>query len=381
MLSVIHVTNNYTPYQGGVTRSVCYWHSLLRQKGYQSTIITIDFGTHGKNEDHVIRIPSVFKTTYHNNAIALPIATRIHLKRIFSDIKPDIVHVHHPFLLGYTAASIAYKQKLPCIFTYHTQYDKYLHYIPFSPHVAYQILRTRMKNFFRLVTTTIAPSSSIKHMLTQDYTIYNTVVIPTPAESLFFTQTPKHLPENTPITILTVSRFAQEKNIHFLLNVMKRLEHHHNFNFILAGYGPQTDALMHYAYEILHLDRTRVRFIINPDRPALVKLYRAADIFIFSSKTDTQALVLAEAMASGLPLVALDAPGSRDSICHKINGLLVHNEQEMCQALIKLIDDPACYAAYSRGSILRSQEFHESTLFNRLVSIYYSSVQHCATNK
>ena len=87
-----------------------------------------------------------------------------------------------------------------------------------------------------------------------------------------------------------------------------------SFTFTLAGYGAEYEPLQTYAYQVLHLSSEQVVFVHQPPKDLIVRLYSDSDIFLFSSHTDTQGLVLAEAMASGLPVIALDGPGQRDII-------------------------------------------------------------------
>lgn len=128
--------------------------------------------------------------------------------------------------------------------------------------------------------------------------------------------------------LLSVSRFVKEKNIPFLLDVIAQLDPK-KFFIQLIGYGPERARLEEYAYVHKKIPRSTLAFIEKPSPDVLKKAYADADLFIFASQSETQGLVLAEAMSQGTPVIALHGPGQRDIIEQGKNGFLVHSPQEM----------------------------------------------------
>ena len=198
-------------------------------------------------------------------------------------------------------------------------------------------------------------------------------MIPSPIDYTFFKPQLHQLPQNkTKFQLLSVSRFVKEKNIPFLLRVMKKLDPQ-QFQLTLCGYGSETESLQNYAYNELGLSSDAVKFIIKPDRSALLELYTRSDLFIFASKTETQGLVLAEAMACGLPVIALDAPGSRDIIEDGKNGFLVNCEQQMKERIEQFSTNPLLYQRAKEGVLTTALGYQSALVGDKIVELYTRS--------
>jgi len=127
-MNILMLTNSFTPHVGGVARSVEQFASEFRNLGYRVVIVAPIFEGMPKDEDDVIRLPALQRFNGSDFSVPLPIPGR--LRKILEDIRFDVVHSHHPFLLGDTALRIATTRNIPLIFTHHTLYDQYTHYIP-----------------------------------------------------------------------------------------------------------------------------------------------------------------------------------------------------------------------------------------------------------
>jgi glycosyltransferase involved in cell wall biosynthesis len=343
-------------------------HQTFNEKNYTSNVITLDYGTKEADEKNVFRIPSLVTFSYRNNRIAFPLYVSSFMQKKIDDLKPAIIHVHHPFLLGKAALHVARKNGIPIIFTYHTQYEHYLHYVPVVPKkVSEKLLFKRLKDFCAAVDGVIAPSETIKQQLEEKFTIKALEVIPSPVEDIFFIRRKKVVSE--PFRLITVSRFAPEKNVVFLLDVMKQLPEN-KFHLTLIGYGSQEQYLRAYAYEQLKLSPACITFIIKPLRNELASQYAQADLFIFASATETQGLVLLEAMASALPIVALNAAGSKDIVDHHQNGFLISSKQEMCSAILALNENRILYEHMSNAAATKAVSFNKEDLSDKLASFY-----------
>ena len=342
-LTIFLVTNNYKPYEGGVARSIDTLCDALRARGNTVYIITLDFlGNYTQQEEHVIRIPCLLRWRYKKNHMALPMFHHNYLKHVARTLKPDVMHVHHPFLLGVAGLRVARSLGIPVVFTYHTQYEQYLHYIPLvPPQLTSPIITRLVKRFCHSVDRIVVPCKTIQEQLKKRTITTSMRVIPSAIDPLFFNSALEKEKVDT-VRLLSVSRFAQEKNIEFLLRVMKQLGSE-RYRLTLVGYGEYEQYLRWYAYEKLELSHDAVELIIQPSRSQLAERYRQSDIFIFASTTETQGLVLAEAMASGLPVIAVDAPGSKDIVSHGVNGFLVHTEGQMIEAISSTIKNKTLY--------------------------------------
>jgi glycosyltransferase involved in cell wall biosynthesis len=312
---------------------------------------------------------------YKTNHMAIPWRAKSQIGDIMAIHRPDIVHVHHPFLLGSIAYKLARSHKIPVVFTYHTIYEAYAHYVPLLPRLLTADLIKRQALYFcTQVDGIIAPSSYINDYITQ-HTTKPTVTIPSGLQPLFIGASVVKKPQNEQIKLLAVSRMVKEKNIESILNVAQKLSQNRvAFRLILIGYGGQYEALQSYAYQTLCLSSEQVIFVHKPPKEIIVKAYQEADLFLFSSTTDTQAIVLAEAMAHGTPVIALDGPGQRDIIKNGFNGYIVQSGDQMIQQIEQLAFDRNCLKQLSDGAYKTSQEYHPAKIAERCVQFYSSLV-------
>jgi glycosyltransferase involved in cell wall biosynthesis len=375
-MRIFFVTNNYTPYTGGVTRSIIAITDGLRARGHEVFIVTLDFlGSQHTDPDYVFRIPCPIKFIYKNNHMAIPWRPTHAISRLLKKYDPDIVHVHHPFLLGVSALRATRKQGIPCIFTYHTLYEQYAHYVPMPSICSKPLIQSAVRHFCNKVDSIIAPSSAVKFSLQTQQITTPISVIPSPLRSLFFTQFDISLGQpllNRPFHLIVVSRFVPEKNIPFVFDVFKQLPH--TIHLTLVGYGNDYESLKSTAFNALQLPADRVRFVHKPTQEELLQLYRSADLFIFPSQTDTQGLVLAEAMSQGLPVVALDGPGQRDIIRNGINGFIVNNAQQAAVAIKRIAKNRVFHAKLSSSARITAQDYQINTIVNQLLTFYQTTL-------
>ncbi|MDP3889097.1 MAG: glycosyltransferase, partial [bacterium] len=287
-LRILFVTNNYTPFSGGVVTSINATADQLRAMGHKVFIVTLNFlGKQHVDPYYVLRVPCPIRFMYKKNHMAIPWRSDSYLLRQINIIKPDVIHVHHPFLLGSSAVKIARSLNIPVFFTYHTMYEKYLHYIPLPQILTRAFVMRHVRKFCQKVDGIVVPSTQIKHYL-RDHDIKVPIeVIPSPVRSFFLMHDGIQKRKSKPFHLLTVSRFRKEKNLPFLLDVVARLSSK-DFIFTLVGFGSEYNALRKYAYQKLKLSPDNVQFVYAPEMDDLQRLYQDAHLFLFSSKTDTQ---------------------------------------------------------------------------------------------
>src|SRR5258708_16127969 len=235
-MRIFLVTNNYTPYSGGIISSIDAISNALRMQGYKVFIITLDFlGKPAADPEYVIRIPCPIRFMYKKNYMEIPWRPTHAIKKLILQYKPDIIHVQHPFLLGVSALHAARSYNIPCVFTYHTMYEDYAHYVPLLKNCAKPFIRALVKRFCDAVDIIIVPSSAIKKYLCAQNIKTPITIIPSPLRSLFLNNNPpKTITSITkPFELLLVSRFVPEKNIPFVFDVFKQLPD--NYTLKLVG--------------------------------------------------------------------------------------------------------------------------------------------------
>lgn len=373
-MRILFVTNNFTPYSGGVVSSIKTTVCGLQNAGHEVRIITLDFlGADHQDPTHVMRLSSPIKFKYKTNYMAIPWRPYAQIYEFCELWKPDIIHVHHPFLLGNSAVCIAQKLHIPVVFTYHTLYEAYAHYVPFFTGVTRLLTKKVVNKFCTNVQGIIVPSQPIAENLQQQNIPTPFTIIPSPLDDLFFQKKPGVKTRNKQFQLLVVSRFAKEKNIPFLLDIMTQLPH--QFFLTLVGYGPEYETLQKYAYEKLQLSPIQIRFIHKPSKEDLLKYYQSADLFLFSSQTDTQGLVLAEAMACGVPVIALDGPGQRDIVHNGYNGFIVHCAEEMYEKIIEISQNYSVHEQLQIGAWQTAQKYRSQDIVKKMLNFYNQTLQ------
>lgn len=369
-MKILFVTNNYKPYNAGLVSSLESFRYELQKQGHEVTLVTLDFTGAEYPESGVIRLRCPLRFNYKTNPIAIPFFVQGQLNEIFESVKPDIVHVHHPFGLGYSAAKCARKRNIPTVFTHHTQYGQYArHYAPVFPSLAQSFIERYVINFCQLVDAIVVPTESIKNQLEEKLFKKLLKIIPSGVLPVFScTELPEKKRIKKHFSLLTVSRFVTEKNLPFLLHVIKKLDE--KFTLTLVGYGRLYEELQDYAYNHLGLSHDRVVFVHNPPKTIIAQLYREADLFLFSSTTETQGIVFAESMAAGTPIVAVYAPGAQDCIKNGVNGFLVNTVDEMVERINQLDKQNELLQKLREGAWKTSQDFEPSRLARQLIQLY-----------
>ncbi len=318
-MKILFISDVYFPRVNGVSTSIETFRRNLQLLGHTVDLIAPDYGKPTANENGIVRVPA--------RAVPLDPEDRLmgygwvmqQLERLRGE-HYDLIHVQTPFVAHYLGVKLSHLLDIPCVETYHTFFEEYLyHYIPFLPK---SFTRWLAKRFSRhqgnSLDGMVIPSRPMQRVL-QAYGIETTMeVIATGIEPASFVPGDRvafrekyGIAQERPM-LLFVGRVAHEKNIDFLIKVVNEVRGQvADVLFVIAGEGPARAHLVQ-EEKRLSLDQ-HVRFIGYLDRHTeLNNCYRAADIFIFSSRTETQGLVLLEAMAQGVPLVSTAELGTRD---------------------------------------------------------------------
>jgi glycosyltransferase involved in cell wall biosynthesis len=329
-MNVAMFTNTFTPHVGGVSRSVQGLADALRRLGHRVLVVAPRFDDVPAGETDVLRMPAV--QHFNGSDFSLPVPAPMKVAGVVRDFKPDIIHSHHPFLLGETALRIASACDVPIVFTHHTRYEQYTHYLPGDSEPLKHFVVNLVHGYCNLCNAVVAPSGSIADLLRSQEVKTPIAVIPTGIEPLYFSGPQQgssrrllELPEDA-FVIGHVGRLAPEKNLTFLVDAVGQyLLLNPNARFLLIGEGPaKEEMLASFARQGL---MPRIHLLGVVDHRMLADAYRCMDVFAFASRSETQGMVLAEAMAAGTPVVALDAPGVREIVVDAVNGRLLAEKE------------------------------------------------------
>lgn len=325
-MNIMMMSNVYTPFVGGVVRSVETLTSELRNRGHRVVIVTPDFENTPSIETDVVRVPAVHHFNGSDFSVQLPLPGLLHAA--LKDFTPDIIHSHHPFMLGDTALRIAAEFDIPVVFTHHTFYEKYTHYIKTNSGLLKTFIKTLATEYANLCNLVVAPSNSVAMILKSRGVVSPIKILPSginidafcKGDGLSFRKK-YSIPINA-IVAGFVSRIAKEKNITFLSATLKEIMiEHRDVHFLVVGDGPSLPAIKEY-FDQNHLSERLIFPGVLHDQD-LIDAYHAMDLFVFASKTETQGLVLLEALASGIPVIAVRGPAIDDIIKDFINGRIV----------------------------------------------------------
>lgn len=328
-MNILLFTNTFTPHVGGVARSVEAFTEEYRRRGHRVLIVAPEFPNAPRDEIDVVRIFALQNFNASDFSVALPVHAQ--LGETIDAFKPDIVHAQHPYLLGMTAMRIARYRQLPLAFTHHTLYEQYTHYVPGDSPALKRFaieLATRYANLCDLV---FAPSESIQRLLLERGVVAPITVVPTGVRLEDFAQGDARtvrerlgIPEAA-FVVGHVGRLAPEKNLEFLAQaVADFVGSHPQAHFLVVGAGPSEDDMR--AIFARGGVASRLHFAGILQGPELANALHAMNVFAFASRSETQGMVLSEAMAAGLPVVALDAPGAREVVNDRHNGRLLREE-------------------------------------------------------
>lgn len=374
MRTVLMVTNNYFPYQGGVAQSVHVSTQALMACGYKVVIVTLDIAGAKDDPGYVLRVPSVIQMQFKKNPIALSWRPDAYLKKIVDDLRPDILHAHHPWLLGHSALKAARAVGCPLVFTHHTMYQAYAHYVPLPNSITSFFIKQRVQSYCAHVDHIIAPSQAVAQTLLLQENAAAVSIIASPIRACFFSAEKLERQTTQPLKLVYVGRFVPEKNIQAMLDAVALLPED-LYELDCVGYGQLWHELQQYAYETCALNPKRVRFHHKPDEASLVAWYRQADLFLFPSLTDTQGLVLAESMACGTPVIALDGPGQRSIVRNGYNGYIVETSSQMAAIIVFIAAHAQHLKHLSDAARITAREYTIETHAQRLTSVYQTVIE------
>jgi 1,2-diacylglycerol 3-alpha-glucosyltransferase len=386
-MRVLFISDVYFPRVNGVSTSIRTFRTDLREAGVDTVLVAPDYGASAvvpsaaitPDEPGVLRVASGGVPRDPEDRRMKYFALRQCLDRLEPQ-RFDLVHVHTPFLAHYAGVRFAARQGIPVIATYHTFFEEYLHhYVPLLPRALGGSLARRFtRSQCAQLDAIVAPSEPMRALLLAYGVTTRIQVIPTglPAERYVPGDGARFrasfgIGADRPL-LLYVGRVAHEKNIEFLLHAFIALRRTRSGALlVIAGEGP---ARAHLQVLVQRLGiAADVQFIgyLNRER-GLADCYAAADVFVFASRTETQGLVLLEALAQGRPVVSTAHLGTA-SILQAGCGARVAPEkpEAFAQAIADILDDPARAARLSAQARSYAHSWASSQMARRLADLYH----------
>lgn len=365
-LRVAMFTNNYLPYIGGVPISIDRLSRGLRALGNTVLIVAPRYGRAIQSEAGVLRIPEWF---IFGEKRELRMAN-IFLWRIIHEVRrwlPDVIHLHHPVWVGSLGLFIARRMKIPAVFTYHTRLEHYSHFIAIpGPLFRNLISHWLVRRFANKCDAVIVPTYSVEEYLRLIGVTTEVFVQPTGIDFERIRAVAGHdvdrLRERLGIgeekVLVCLTRLSREKNVDFILDGMRMLKQRTDqpFRLLMLGDGNERPRLEQRVREQGLEDIVTFAGMIPPDEvPAWLGL---GHVFVFASKSETQGMVVLEAMAAGMPVVAVRSSGIDDVIKDNVNGFKTpENLERWCEAVRRLLEDDALRDRLASEAVAFAQRF------------------------
>lgn len=346
-MNILMMTNTYAPHVGGVARSVETFSGEFWRLGHRVLVVAPEYDPDVPPVPGIFRVPAIGRFNRSGFPLAMPVSRS--LSAAIDAFAPDIVHAHHPFLIGSTALRVAHQFDLPLVFTQHTLHEQTARYVLGSSSRMLQRFVVHLStSYANLCDEIFAPSGSVAELLRARGVEPPISVVPTGIDPARFRRgsgagfrAAMDIPPDA-FVIGHIGRLTPEKNLEVLTRgVVAFLRRHRRARFLVAGTGCARPVIR----EILvqHGLADRLHGIDTLGQPLLASAYQAMDVFAFAARNETQGMVLAEAMAAGVPVVAIDGPGVRELVADGVNGRLLPGEsaEDFADALDWVLALPA----------------------------------------
>lgn len=384
-------TESYPPLVNGVSTSVLMLKRALEKKGNIVYIVTVSNESlkyqYDENEK-VLRLPSLSLHVYDYRF------TSVYPVKAINKIKKmnlDVIHTNVEFTIGMFARIVSKQLGIPLVHTYHTMWEDYTHYVTKGNKMLDKPAKEVVKYlsvFWGDTTATelIVPTKKIYNLFRDKYRVSKNIhIVPTGIEvesfykENFETYNLNKYRKSVGITkkdfvIITVSRIAKEKSIdRLIINHKKIIENNPNIKLLIVGDGPDMKKLVDLSND-LNLGNN-VIFVGKVPLDEVKNYYQIGDIFVTASTTETQGLTVVEAMASSLPVVAVNDESFNNVIVDGLNGYLFEDDNEYVEKILKIYNDKKLCISLSKQSRILSEGYSSKYFAERILDVYNIAIK------
>lgn len=377
-LRVAIFSDSVLPVLNGVSVSVNALVMELRNQGHSVHVFAPRYPHHREADPNTYRFRAIETPWTKGFPIAYPPFLR--MLRKFRRHDFDIIHTHTIGILGFVGLRWAESHEIPIVSTYHTLYDRYAHYVPFLPrrYARFKIAK-HTSFYYNSVDHVITPSEASERWLRRHAVQKPVTIVPTGAKPRVhldrsevrqaFNIPPEHR------IMLWAGRLAIEKNMETLFEMAAvAFRREPQLRLIVVGDGPYRSECQALARR--HEIGDRVRFVGFVPHEEIARFYSAADVFVFSSMTETQGLVVQEAMTYGLPAICVGGGGASANVEDGVNGFIVKNEPGgFASAVLGVLHDDALYASMSDQAMKSVRLYGTQEMCERVVGVYRQVIE------
>ncbi len=367
-------TDSYRPQVNGVVTSIEIAKKSLEKKGHDVTVFAPSVPRYKDTESGIHRFKSVSFMAYREYRISAPVDFLAESK----SFDFDVMHVHTPFSIGALALGLTRKYYVPCVGTFHTLFSEYIHYF-IRPRFVGEIKEVRMLFdklswrylpwFYNQMDSVIAPSEGIRNLLLEKGIRKDIFVVPTGIKENMISRNAKNgvrkrFGFGNEKIVLHVGRISKEKNIGFVISSMKDILGKGGVRLVITSEGPEKAALEKLAKKLGI--GNNVMFTGYMKERDMADMYKAADLFVMASKSETQGVVLSEAAANGLPCAVLRAPVTSDFVKENRIGV-VSEEDSFADSVKKMLYDST---KFSRNAAACGRKYTQEKFAGSLLKVY-----------
>ncbi len=374
-MRIAFFTDVYRPTINGVVASIDAFAGQLRAKGHDVTVICPTYPD-AQDEPDVLRVSAITFPSYKEYRMASPISAKI--ERHMRENIYDVIHIHSPFAIGLSGIFYAKRFRVPVVYTAHTNYADYRHYIHGGSLIPESVIDKLAAKFSNGIDMTIAPSQKISDSLVRYGTKTSIAVLPTGID--------KPVPGNRAgfkekfgldraVNLLYLGRVTKEKNLDFVIRSFALAADRLNpkTRLVIVGDGPYREDLEELAEELGVGPRVVFTgFLSGQDR---ADAYAAADVFCHAAYSDTQGMTLLEASSYGLPLVVSDDPAFEGIAVAGKNALVCGpSEAAYADCLVRLATSPALRQAFAAQSKEIAKSYSMNDQADKLIELYETAI-------
>ena len=378
-MRIAYFTDTYLPQINGVSNTLKKVGDYLNDRDIKHMFFAPHFNEKQINPDNspVARFKSISLPFYPECRLAIP--SYANLCRIADKFKPDIIHLTDPFGIGLAGLRYARDRGIPIVSSFHTNFDAYLKYykLEYLEGIVWGIF----KWFHGFSELNFCPSQDTWELLDSNG-IQNLRIWSRGIDTSTFSPNYKNrniryrLKADDKIIFLYVGRLAAEKDLDILMESIRIVNSSHadKVQFVFVGDGPYAKQMKERSYD-------NVVFTGYLKGQELSAMYASSDVFVFPSGTETFGNVVLEAMASGLPVIAVNSGGVKENVIHDYNGLMCPPREatSLAGAIIRLVEDKPLIEALATNAREHATTKSWSNIFDQLVSDYSSVLEKSQT--
>jgi len=378
------ISDVYFPRVNGVSTSIATFRHSLQLAGCGTTLVAPAYPQAEPDADSdLIRVASRYLFMDPEDRL-MHVSAVLALEARLRQQSFDLIHIHTPFAAHFAGTRLAARLGLPVVETYHTYFEAYFHhYLPWlPPRLLRYGARWLTRHQGRQLDALVVPSTAMRDVLCGYGVTTHIEIIPTGLDLDAFSVGDRpafcyrHGIDPRRPTLVHIGRVAHEKNIGFLLRVVAQARQAlPDILLLIAGEGPARAGLQKQVSALGLGDNCRFFGYFNRGQD-LWDCYASGDAFVFASDTETQGLVLLEAMALGTPVISTAVLGTRDILDAGKGALVAQPEvDDFCQQVVRLLTDSALRSRLSDEGRAYARTWSTDRMAQRLSDFYRRIIQ------